>query len=129
MYKQDLELQKYEYKISATVNELDSEVRDRFKAMAYVSDKIAELSKLYEQEAKKIEFDARQIDKPLYKLRALILQGKNIDSADITTSEFDRRYSEIRDEVYDGIKINEFTNIKDLAHWKGVPEFWLNALK
>ena len=116
MYKQDLELQKYEYKISATVNELDGEVRDRFKAMAYVSDKIAELSKLYELEAKKIEFEARQIDKPLYKLRALILQGKNIDSADITTSEFDRRYYEIRDEVYDGIKINEFTNIKDLAH-------------
>ena len=129
MHKTDLELKKYEYKISASVNELDYNVRERFKAIAYVSDQIAELSRRYEQEAKIIEYNAQQADKPLYKMRALIIAGKNVESSDITISEFDKRFEEINDEVYDSIKISEFTNISDLANHKGIPEFWLKAMK
>lgn len=129
MKKTDLDLKKYEYRISATVNDIDEAVRDRFKALAYVSDKLAELSNQYEEEARQIEFMADQIDKPLFKIRTMIIEGKPFESNDITTSEFDRRLEEIKDETYESIKIKEFKPVENLADQKGIPGFWLTAMK
>lgn len=129
MKKTDLDLKKYEYRISATVNEIDESVRDRFKALAYISDKLAELSKQYEEEARQIEYMADQVDKPLFKIRSIIIEGKQFDSNDITTSEFDKRYEEIKDETYESIKIKEFKPVENLADQKGIPGFWLTAMK
>ena len=129
MKKTDLDLKKYEYRISATVNEIDESVRNRFKALAYISDKLAELSKQYEEDARLIEYNADQTDKPLYKIRSLIIEGKEFESPDITTDEFDKRYEEIKDETYESIKIKESKHVESLADQKGIPGFWLNAMK
>lgn len=129
MKKTEKEIKKYEMKISNTVNSLDENVRDRFKALAYLSDQLAELSKKYEEEAKQIEFEADQADKPLYQLRSMIIQGQDIDADDITTDEFDKRLEEIKNEEYDQITVKEYKNVINLVEHKGIPGFWLTAMK
>lgn len=129
MKKTEKEIKKYEMKISNTINSMDENVRDRFKAMAYLSDQLAELSKKYEEEAKQIEFEADQADKPLYQLRSMIIQGQDIDTDDITTDEFDKRLEEIKDEEYDKITVKEYKSVINLVEHKGIPGFWLTAMK
>lgn len=129
MKKSEKELKKYEYKICATVNDIDEKVRERFKALAHVSDQLAELSKKYEEEARQIEYEADQVDQPLFKLRALIVEGKDFESTEITTDEFDKRYEELKDETYDKIKIKDYKHVENLADKKGIPGFWMTAMK
>lgn len=129
MKKSDKDLKNYELKICNTVAGIDENVRNRFKALAHISDKLADLSKLYEEECKKIEFEAEQIDKPLHVLRARVIQGEAIDGADHMVAEFDKRLEEIMDEDFHKIKIKEHKNVENLADKKGIPGFWLNAMK
>lgn len=108
MKKSDKELKSYEMRISNTVNEIDESVRDRFKALAHISNMLADLSKQYEEEAKKIEFEAEQSNKPLFVLRSMIIQGKDIDGTEHMLSEFNQKLEESKDEDYDKIKVKKF---------------------
>jgi nucleosome assembly protein 1-like 1 len=125
----DLDLKKYELKICNTVAGIDENVRGRFKALAHISDKLADLSKLYEEECKKIEFEAEQVDKPLFVLRSRIVLGEPIDGGEHMVSEFDKRLEEIMDEGFHKIKIKEHKSVENLLEKPGIPGFWLNAMK
>lgn len=129
MKKADKDLKKYELKIANTVSEMDEGVKDRFKALAHISNQLADISKQYDEEIKQIEYEAEQADKPLYQIRSLILQGKDFDDNEITTEMYDKRDAEIKDEDYEKIKIKEFKNIKHLENQPGIPAFWLHAMK
>lgn len=129
MKKLEKDEKKYEMRISKTVNGIDEAVRPRFKALAHISDKLAELSKQYEEEIKQIEREAEMADKPLYQLRSLIIQGKPIDDAeDITIEAFDKRMEEIKDARYDKINIVEKEILKPIDG-DGLPGFWLSVMK
>ena len=129
MKKSDKETKKYEMKISNTVNEMDEEVRDRFKALAHISVKLAEISKMHDEEVKQVDFAADQTDKPIYALRALIIQGKEYDTSEINIDEFDKRLQEIQDEKYEKIKVKKSKTVDNLIDKDGIPDFWLIALK
>lgn len=129
MKKSEKELKQYEMRICATVNEMEENVRDRFKALAHISDQLADLSKKYEEEAKQIEFEAEQANRPLYQLRTKIIKGEDFDTEEIKTSEFDQRLEEIQDENYEKIQIKEFKEVAHLVDQTGIPGFWYNAMK
>ncbi|CAI2376471.1 unnamed protein product [Moneuplotes crassus] len=129
MKKSDKELKNYEMRISNTVSGIDESVRDRFKALAHISNMLAEISKQYELEAKKIEFEAEQSNKPLYTLRSMIVQGKEIDGAEHMLQEFNQRFEESKNDDFDSIQVKEFKKVDQLADSAGVPGFWLNAMK
>jgi len=130
MKKTDTEVQKYEMKISATVNGIEQNARERFKALAHVSDQLADLSKLYEEEAKKIEYEAEIADKPLYQMRSLVIQGKELSTdSGVTIDEFNKRLEELKNDKYDKIEIDSDKNVMTATDDPGIPGFWLHAIK
>ncbi|CAI2377320.1 unnamed protein product [Moneuplotes crassus] len=129
MNKSQKELKCYEMKTSNTVTGIDETVRDRFKALANISNILAEISSQYEAEAKRIEFQAEQANKPLYSLRSMIVQGKDVDGTEHMIQEFDLRYEEAKNSNFEDIKVKEFNKVDEIRGQKGIPSFWLNVMK
>ena len=129
MKKSEKELKKYEMKISATVNGIDESVRNRFKALSCISDQLADISKKHDEEMLTLQYESDQKDRPLYELRKLIIQGGEFDTNDLNPDDFDTRLEEIKDEGYNKIKIEESKNVSNLESQRGIPDFWLVAIK
>lgn len=129
MKKSEKELKKYEMKIYNTANNVEEKLRPKFKALAYISDQLADVSKRHDDEMLLLQNECDVKDKPLYELRKLIIQGLDFDASTLNPDDFDHRLEQIKDEDYEKIKIEESKNVQNLDGQKGIPDFWLIAMK
>ena len=132
MDNQELEVKKFELKVSNTISGLDESIQPVFKSLALLSDDLCELSNNYEKEANALDLEYESLYKPIYLLRSKVIQGEESEelNEEAILKEFDERQEELIGADYDKINLRPLDlpeisdNIKD-----NISEFWLQVLQ
>ena len=117
----------HELKISKYINEMDDELKDRFKALQAIQSFTREMDEEEAKDIRKLETEYENKYKEIYVLREALINGKSdLDQALI--EEFDKRATEMKDEDYDKLEIVpcDVKTIQNIP--KGVTDFWIKAM-
>lgn len=93
------------FKITKYINDMDPELRDRFKALQAIAIECRALDDEESKEVKELELQFENRYKEIYAQReALINEKANIDMD--LVAKFDERAQKMKDEDYDKIEVN-----------------------
>lgn len=114
-------------KVSKFINEMDEELRDRFKALKVIQDQIQDADSDEAKEIRKLEVEFEKKYKEIYRIREQIINGKLAVPQDLV-KEFDERAQKVKDEDYDKLEVTP-CDVKSIQNSKmGVSDFWMRAL-
>jgi len=115
------------FKISKYINELDDELKDRFKALKALQDLVHEADEEEQKEIREMEIEFENKYKEIYKLRDQLVTGK-ADCDMALVEEFNVRAEEMKDEDYDKMEVVP-CDVKAIQNTpKGVSDFWLKSM-
>ena len=92
------------YKMSKYINELDDELRDRFKALKALQDLVHQADEEEQSEIRQMEIVYENKYKEIYKLRYDLISGNVSPDSDLI-SEFNKRAEEMKDNDYDKVEV------------------------
>lgn len=118
---------KVDHKISETINKMDDEIKDRFKALKVIQNECKKFEEEHSVEYRKLEVEFERKYKEIYALRDQVVAGETLpDEADLI-KQFDEIAVKMKDDDYDKLEI-EPCDVKAISNSKGVSNFWLNAI-
>lgn len=111
---------------SGYVENLPKEVRQRVRGLKGVQANHAELETKFHEEVLALEKKYADLYKPLYERRAKVVSGK----AEPTEAEIEAgKKVEAKEAEEEGLEVEEDKEDERITTEKGIPEFWLTALK
>ena len=118
---------KQSFRVSKFINEIDEELRARFKAIKAIQDAVNEFDKEEQKEIRKLEVEFEKKYKEIYAQREQIINGKMALPAELL-KEFDERVVEMKDEDYEKLEVTpcDVRGIQNIP--SGVCDFWIKAM-
>ena len=117
-----------ELKISKDIERMPEEVRDRFKALKVLTDKLHELDEEEDRAYRAIERKYELLYQKVYEKRAAILKGSAMPDPE-TIEKFEEAKSKLVDEEYEKLEV-PICDVKDIQNTqKGVSGFWVRAME
>ena len=118
---------KQSLKVSKFINEMDEELKNRFKALKAIQDAVNEFDKEEQKEIRILEVEFEKKYKEIYAQRELIINGK-MDLPKDLIEEFGVRVKEMQDEDYAKLEVTpcDVKSIQNIP--KGVSDFWIKAM-
>ena len=117
-----------ELKISKDIERMPEEVRDRFKAIKVLTDKLHELDEEEDRAYRAIERKYELLYQKVYEKRAAILKGSAMPDPE-TIEKFEEAKSKLVDEEYEKLEV-PICDVKDIQNTqKGVSGFWVRAME
>lgn len=117
----------HKFKISKFINEMDAELKDRFKALKALQDGIQDADDDESKEIRKLEVEFEKKYKEIYRMREQIVNGKLSLPAELV-KEFDERAEKVKDEDYEAVEVTP-CDVKAIQNSPmGVSDFWTRAL-
>jgi len=116
-----------EMKISKYINEMDDELKDRFKALKAIQDVCRDADKEEQGAIRELEVEFENKYKEIYALREALINGKSdIDMS--VVAEFDERATQMKDEDYEKLEVTpcDVKSIQNIP--KGISDFWIKAM-
>ena len=115
------------FKMAKYINEMDEEVRDRFKALFSIQQYVHEFDDQENKAIRELELEFENKYKEIYALREALISGTS-DLDEALIKEFDTRAEEMKDEDYEKLEVTpcDVKSIKNLP--KGVSDFWIKAM-
>jgi len=115
------------FKMSKYINEMDAEVKDRFKALKSISDSLKETDEEESKEIRQLEIEFEQKYKEIYAKRELIINGK-CELEEQMIAAFDAQAEKMKDADYDKLEVTP-CDVKAIQNIpKGVSDFWIKAM-
>jgi len=122
----DPESAEVEFKLSKDINAMPDEVRDRFKALKVLTDKLHELDEEEDREYRKIERKYELMYQKVYAKRSALVKG-DVQPDEAVCAKFEEMKTKLMDEGYDKLEV-PICDVKDIQNTtKGVSSFWLRA--
>ena len=118
---------KGDHKISKTINEMDAEVRDRFKALKVIQDSCKKYEDEHSEAYRKLEVAYEVKYKEIYALRDQVIAGTSLPNEADLIKQFDEIAIKMNDDDYKKLEV-EPCDVKSISNSKGVSNFWLNAI-
>lgn len=122
---------KADMNISKHINELDDELKDRFKALRVMQNQVHELDEEEQKLIRKEEIIFEEKYKEIYDLRHKNIAGaKDLDKAaqDELIKQFDERAEQMIDEDYKKLEVTP-CDVKPIQNSpSGVSDFWVRAM-
>ena len=123
----DPESAEMELKISKDIMGMPDEVKDRFKAIKVLTDKMHQLDEEEDLAYRALERKYELLYQQVYERRAALLKGDVEPDAE-TVAKFEEVKQGLMDEDYDKLEV-EICDVKDIQNTvKGVSGFWLRAM-
>jgi len=123
----DPESAEVEFKISKDINAMPEEVKDRFKALKVLTDKLHELDEEEDKAYRAIERKYELLYQQVYAKRAALVKGDVQPEAHVC-EKFEEMKGKLMDEGYDTLE-TPMCDVKDIQNTtKGVSSFWLRAM-
>jgi nucleosome assembly protein 1-like 1 len=126
-----------EQKMVKTILQMPKEIQDRFKVLHMLSDKRSKLNDEFNDACKKVEAKIREKKRPLLQKRTKLIDGEEVDTTELV-SRFEETHKDLEKKVAAIVKPEgeqedepqkEPTDVSYLKGKKGVPDFWLRAIK
>ena len=113
--------------MSKDINAMPDEVKDRFKALKVLSDKLHALDDEEDLAYRAIERKYELLYQQVYAKRAALLKGDAMPEQ-ATLTKFEEMKTNLMDENYDSLEV-PVCDVKDIQNTiKGVSAFWLKAM-
>lgn len=93
------------FKITKYIDEMDAEIRDRFKALQAIAVECRALDDEESKEIKELELQFENRYKEIYALREQVINEKSALDKDLI-AQFDERAKKMKDEDYDKLEVN-----------------------
>mgnify|MGYP006174460981 CR=1 FL=1 len=115
------------FKVSDTIDKMDDELKDRFKALKAIQDLCRDFDEEENEEIRKLEILYENKYKEIYKQREELVNGKNAPDAGMIEA-FNLRATEMKDADFDKISITP-CDVKAIQNSpSGVSDFWIKAM-
>ena len=135
----DADEKEIEQKMIKTIQSMPKEVQDRFKVLHMLSDKRSKLNDEFNEACKKLEAKILEKKKPFLDQRKDIIAGETESYGDLT-EKFDTTHEDLKTKVAAIVKppkkegeeedpVKEPLDVSYLKGKKGVPDFWVRAIK
>lgn len=95
---------KHQLKLSKYINEMDAEIKDRFKALKSIQDLLQQADEEEQVEIRKLELEFELKYKEIYSIREKIINGKQDLPTDLLAA-FEERAKEVQDDDYEKVEI------------------------
>jgi len=123
----DPESAEVEFKISKDINAMPEEVRDRFKALKVLTDRLHDLDEEEDKAYRAIERKYELLYQKVYAKRAALVKG-DVQPEDSVCAKFEEMKGKLVDEGYEALEV-PICDVKDIQNTtKGVSSFWLRAM-
>ena len=115
------------FKVSKYINEMDNELKDRFKALKAIADDLRQMDDESDKLIRDLEVEFENKYKEIYRQRDELINGKTDVNMQLV-QEFDKRAEEMKDEDYAKLEVVpcDVKSIKNCP--KGVSDFWMKAM-
>jgi len=116
-----------QHKMSKYIDEMDAEIKDRFKALFAIQSFVRDFDEEENKAIRDLEIEFEKKYKEIYALREKLINGKcDIDAKII--KEFDERAVLMADEDFDKLEVVpcDVKSIQNIP--KGVSDFWIRAM-
>jgi hypothetical protein len=122
---------KAELEVSKHINQIDEELKDRFKALKVIQNQMHEFDEEEQKEVRKLEVIFEDKYKEIYELRRKFVNaGKDLDKVygAKLVKEFNDRAADMKDEDYEKLEVTP-CDVKPIQNSpNGVSNFWIKAL-
>lgn len=114
------------HKICKYIDEMDAELKDRFKALQAISLECEVFDEEEQKQIKDLELQYESKYKSIYAQReALVNEKSEIDMG--LVEQFNKRLPQIQDEDYAKLEVIP-CDVKPIQNCKGISDFWLRCL-
>lgn len=122
---------KADHSVSKHINEMDDELKDRFKALKVIQNECDEFDEEEQKEVRKQEINFESKYQEIYELRRKSINADPTLDKDMVAAliaEFDERAKQMQDEDYAKLEIPP-CDVKPIQNTpSGVSDFWVRAL-
>ena len=123
----DPEAAEIEFKISKDINAMPEGVKDRFKALKVLTDKLHELDEEEDQAYRALERKYELLYQKVYEKRAALVMGEQ-EPQQAQQDKFEEMKTSLTDEAFETLEV-PICDVKDIQNTvKGVSGFWLRAM-
>ena len=118
-----------EFKMCRDINNMDAQVRDRFKALMALYSQVNDINTDEMRENRNLEVKYEKLYAQVYAKRAALLKGDAAALDEELIKNFDERAQIFEDkEAFPEVEVG-FCDVKDIQNTKsGVSGFWLKAM-
>ena len=114
-------------KMSKHIEQMDAELKDRFKALKSIQDYVHDYDEEEQKGIRKLEIEFEQKYKGIYQLRDGFINGK-VDLDKALIKDFDERAAQMKDDDYNKLEVVP-CDVKGIQNTlKGVSDFWIKSL-
>ena len=135
----DADEKEIEQKMIKTIQSMPKEVQDRFKVLHMLSDKRSKLNDEFNEACKKLEAKIMEKKKPFLDQRKQVIDGETESFGDLV-EKFDTNHESLVTKVACIVKAPKVageeeepekvpTDVSYLKGKKGIPDFWVRAIK
>ena len=114
------------FKITKYINEMDAELKDRFKALQAIAFECNDCDEAESKEIKELELQFENRYKEIYAQRDALINEKAEIDTDLV-AKFDERAKKMQDEDYQKLEV-EPCDVKAIQNCKGVSDFWMRTI-
>ena len=123
----DPEQAELELKITKDIQAMPEEVKDRFKAIKVLYDRVNSMADEEEKEYRELEIKYEKLYAEVYAKRAQLVRGA-VDPDTELIAAFEKRHEEMKDDKYNDVEV-DVCDVKDIQNTaKGVSGFWFRAM-
>jgi len=123
----DPESAEVEYRICKDINAMPAEVKDRFKALKVLTDRLHDLDEEEDLAYRAIERKYELLYQKVYAKRSALVQG-HVQPDEAVCAQFEETKTKLADEGYEKLEV-PICDVKDIQNTvKGVSSFWLRAM-
>ena len=122
----DPESAEVEFKLSKDINAMPDEVKDRFKALKVLTDRLHELDEEEDRAYRVIERKYELLYQKVYAKRSALVKG-DVQPDQAVCDKFEEMKTKLMDDGYEALEV-PMCDVKDIQNTtKGVSSFWLRA--